>query len=106
MHGYLYSIQFTWHQNNSRTGTELSNITKPSLHASASHHIDHKNTWHTPVEIWHDIDQNTCRHQPHRMHTSNMAKMTNELVLVTDSRKHHEALLERELRHQDALKLI
>ena len=25
------------------------NITKPSLHACASHHIDHKNTWHTPL---------------------------------------------------------
>ena len=25
------------------------NITKPSLHACASHHKDHKNTWHTPL---------------------------------------------------------
>ena len=25
------------------------NITKPSLHTCASHHIDHKNTWHTPL---------------------------------------------------------
>ena len=45
MHGSLCSIMFTWHQNNSRTGTKISNIMKPSLHACASHHIDHKNTW-------------------------------------------------------------
>ena len=45
MHGSLYSITFTWHQNNSRTGTKISNIMKPSLHACASHHIDQKNTW-------------------------------------------------------------
>ena len=25
------------------------NITKPSLHACASHHIDQKHTWHTPL---------------------------------------------------------
>ena len=25
------------------------NIMKPSLHACASHHIDHKITWHTPL---------------------------------------------------------
>ena len=30
-------------------------------HACASHHRDHKNTWHTPLERWHDILQNTCR---------------------------------------------
>ena len=28
---------------------EIRNITKPSLHACASHHRDHKNTWHTPL---------------------------------------------------------
>ena len=28
---------------------ENRNITKPSLHACASHHIDHQNTWHTPL---------------------------------------------------------
>ena len=28
---------------------EIRNITKPSLHACASHHIDHRNTWHTPL---------------------------------------------------------
>ena len=72
-------------KNNSRTGTEISNITKPSLHACASHHIDHKNTWHTPLERWLGIDQNTCRHQPHRMHTSNMAKMTNEHVITVSA---------------------
>ena len=66
-----------------------------SLHACASHHIDHKNTWHTPLERWHGIDQNTCRHQPHRMHTSIMEKMTKEHVLLTDSRQHYEALLQQ-----------
>ena len=29
--------------------SETRNITKPSLHACASHDIDHKNTWHTPL---------------------------------------------------------
>ena len=85
MHGSLCSIMFTWHKNNSRTGTEISNITRPSLHACASHHIDHKNTWHTPLERWHGIDQNTCRHQPHRMHTSIMAIMTNEHVITVSA---------------------
>ena len=28
---------------------EIRNITGPSLHACASHHRDHKNTWHTPL---------------------------------------------------------
>ena len=28
---------------------ENRNITKPSLHACASHHIDHKNTWYIPL---------------------------------------------------------
>ena len=28
---------------------EIRNITEPSLHACASHHKDHKNTWHTPL---------------------------------------------------------
>ena len=40
----------------------------PSLHACASHHIDHKNTWLAPLERWHGIDQNTCRAHTHRMH--------------------------------------
>ena len=106
MHGSLCSIKFTCHQNNSKTGTKISNITMPSLHACASHHIDHKNTWHTPLQRRHSINQNTCRHQPHRMHTSIMAKMTNELVLITDIRKHYEALLQRWFRHLDDLKWI
>ena len=33
-----------------------------------------------------------------------MAKMTNEHVLLTDSRQHHIALLQRRFRHQDELK--
>ena len=68
---------------------------KPSLHACASHHIDHKNTWQEPLKRRHGIVQNTYRHQPHKMHTSIMEKMTKELVLKTDSRKHHEALLQQ-----------
>ena len=40
------------------------------------------------------------------MHTSIMAKMTKELVLITDSRKHYEALLQQWFRHQDNLKWI
>ena len=40
------------------------------------------------------------------MHTSNMAKMTNEHVLLTDSGQHHLALLQWWFRHQDELKWI
>ena len=46
----------TWiHGNKIAAVTDLTkvpenrNITKPSLHACASHHRDHKNTWHTPL---------------------------------------------------------
>ena len=76
----------------------------PSLHACASHQIDHKNTWHTPLERWHGIAQNTCRAQPHRMHTSIMAKMTNEQVITVSADQHHLALFQQHLGHQDELK--
>ena len=53
MHGSLCSIKLTWQENNSRQGeitvSEIRNITGPSLHACASQHRDHKNTWHTPL---------------------------------------------------------
>ena len=29
--------------------TEIRSITEPSFNACASHHKDHKNTWHTPL---------------------------------------------------------
>ena len=32
------------------TVSEIRNITRPSLHACASHHRDYKNTWHTPLK--------------------------------------------------------
>ena len=44
-----------------------------------------KNTWMSPLERWHGIDQNTCRHQPYRMHTSNKEKMTNEQVITVSA---------------------
>ena len=68
-----------------QTGTKIRDSKMPSLHACASHHIDHKNTWIAPLEIWHGIDQNTCRHQPHRMHTLIMEKMTNEQVITVSA---------------------
>ena len=40
----------TWiHSNKITAVPEIRNITEPSLHACASHHRDHKNTWHTPL---------------------------------------------------------
>ena len=55
-HGSHCSIKFTWHQNNSRKRTqqkpkslETATSPKPSLHACASHHIDHKNARQTPL---------------------------------------------------------
>ena len=72
---------------------ENRNITKPSLHACASHHIDHKNTWHTPLQRWHGIDQNTCRAHAHKMHTSIATKITEHQVLISNSSKHHIAFL-------------
>ena len=30
---------------------EISNIMKATLHACASHHKDHKNTWQAPLQI-------------------------------------------------------
>ena len=61
---------------------EIRNITEPTLHACASHHRDHKNTWHTPLERWHGIQQNTCRAHAHKMHRENDTKMTNLQVLI------------------------
>ena len=77
----------TWIHSNKITADrdqvpEIRNITEPSLHACASHHRDHKNTWPTPLERWHGIQQNTCRAQDHRRQTLNMAKMTNEQVIT------------------------
>ena len=86
MHGSLCSIKFTWQQNNSshrqKLVPEVRNITEPSLHACASHQRDHKNKWHTPLEIWHGIQQNTCRAHAHKMHRLNDTKMTNLQVLL------------------------
>ena len=88
MHGSLCSIKFTWQKNYSRQGLreitvpEIRNITGPTLHACASHHRDHKNTWHIPLEIWHGIHQNTCRTHAHKMHGNKDTKMTNLQVLI------------------------
>ena len=87
-HGSLCSIKITWQQNNSRQGLgeitvpEIRNITEPTLHACASHHRDHKNTWHTPLERWHGIQQNTCRPHAHKMQRFKDTKMTNLQVLI------------------------
>ena len=53
---------------------EIRNITGPTLHACASHHRDHKNTWTTPLERWHGILQNTCRAHAQKMHRLNDTK--------------------------------
>lgn len=50
VHGSHGSNKFTWHQNVTGKGlgktvvSENSDIMKPTLHACASHQIDHKNT--------------------------------------------------------------
>ena len=79
MHGSLCSIKFTWQQNNNRQRLYVlvRNITERTLHACASHHRDHKNTWHTPLERWHGILQNTCIAHAHKMHRLNDTKITN-----------------------------
>ena len=64
------------------TVPEIRNITGPTLHACASHHRDHKNTWTTPLERWHSILQNTCRAHAQKMHRINDTKMTNLQVLI------------------------
>ena len=60
----------------------IRNITGPTLHACASHHKDHKNTWTIPMERWHGILQNTCRAHAQKMHRLNDTKMTNLQVLT------------------------
>ena len=82
---------------------EIRNITEPTLHACASHHSDHKNTWHAPLERCHGIQQNTCRAHAHMQHTLIMAKMTNAHNLIRISTKHYEALLQQHLGHGENL---
>ena len=84
--------------------SEIRNITEPSLHACASHHRDQKNTWHTPLERWHGIQQNTCRAHAHKMHRLNATKITNLQVLLSNSRQQQLALLHQRFGHQDDLK--
>ena len=50
------------------------------------------------------IDQNTCRAHPHKMHTSNATKITKHQVLISNSSKHHIALLHQRFGPQDGLK--
>ena len=84
----------TWIHSNKRTAVtdlenlvpEIRNITKPSLHACASHYRDPKNTWHTPLKRWHGIQQNTCRAHDHKTHRLNDTKIINLQVLLRTSR--------------------
>ena len=46
---WIHSNKITAVTDSVKLLSENRNITKPSLHACASHHIDHKNTWHTPL---------------------------------------------------------
>ena len=62
--------------------SEIRNIMEPSLHACASPHRDHKNTWTIPLERWHGILQNTCRAHAQKMHRLKDTKMTNLQVLI------------------------
>ena len=88
IHVSLCSIKFTWQQYYSTQGLreitvpEIRNITGPTLHACASHHRDHKNTWTTPLERWNGILQNTCRAHAQKMHRINDTKETNLQVLL------------------------
>ena len=85
MHRITCSSRFTWQQNITESDKQNSNITEATLHACASHHRDLKNTRLAPMLRWHDFVQNTCRAQPHRMHTSDMAKMTNKHVITVST---------------------
>ena len=46
---WIHGNKITAETDSEITVLENRNITKPSLHACASHHIDQKNTWHTPL---------------------------------------------------------
>ena len=46
---WIHSYKITTVTHGKFTVSEIRNITKPSLHACASHHRDHKNTWNTPL---------------------------------------------------------
>ena len=82
----LYGNKITADKDRNYEVPEIRNITGPSLHACSSHHRDHKNTWHTPLERWHDIQQNTCRTHAHKMHRLKDTKMTNLQVLIRTRR--------------------
>ena len=45
----LHGIKITAEQGLCMLVPEISNITKATLHACASHHIDQKNTWQVPL---------------------------------------------------------
>ena len=46
---WIHSNKITAVTDGKITVPEFRNITKPSLHACASHHRDQKNIWHTPL---------------------------------------------------------
>ena len=100
----LHGNKITADKDLEKSLSEIRNITEPTLHACASHHRDHKNTWHTPLERWHGIQQNTCRAHAHKMHRLNTTKITNHQVLISNSSKHHIALLHQKFEHPDELK--
>ena len=99
----LYGNKITAHRRRKHQVPEIRNI-EPTLHACASHHRDHKNTWNTPLERWHGILQNTCRSHAHKMHRLNGNKITNPQVLISNSRQQQLALLHQRFGHQDGLK--
>ena len=78
----LHGMKITADRLGEITVSEIRNITGPSLYACDSHHRDHKNTWHTPLERWHGIQQNTCRADAHKMHSLKDTKITNLQVLI------------------------
>ena len=95
----IHSNKITADKDLEKSLTEFRNITKPSLHACASHHRDHKNTWNTPLERWHGILKNTCRAHAYKMHRLNVTKITKHQVLISNSSKHHIALLHKRFGH-------
>ena len=78
----LHGNKITADKDLEKSVPEIRIITGPTLHACASHHRDHQNTWTTPLKIWHGILQNTCRAHAQKMHIINDTKMTNLQVLI------------------------
>ena len=75
--------------------TEISNITEATLQACNNEHMAYQEECIAPHQRWHVVAHNTCRLHAQNKITQKDIKMTNEQILLTYSRQHHIALLQR-----------